>query len=87
MRRMLAVVMGGVTCADGVLGLAAPKAWSNLWRGVGALFPGETEEYFSGVMDLTDRYRERSPAGLQVMYGLEVASGLVVLMLALGRKF
>ncbi len=83
MTRSLGMLLGGFMLGDGLLGLTAPKEWMRLWRKVGALFPGPTEEYFGRVMDLTDEYQKQAPNGLRVMRGLEVVGGLAVLLLAL----
>jgi len=84
--RRLAAVLGLATCADGVLGIRFPKAWSALWRGVARVCGGPTEQYLAGVVRLTEEYREQSPTGARVLYSLEVAAGLVMLGLTLRRR-
>lgn len=67
MVRLLHLLLGGFMVGDGLWGLTAPQEWAGLWRRVGTLFPGATEEYVTKVMDLTDEYRVQSPGGLRVM--------------------
>ncbi len=82
MGRVLALLVGGLMTFDGALGLAAPRKWEELWRGVGAFFPGATAEYFSEVMEVTEHYREQSPQGLRLMQARAGAAGVLVLLSA-----
>lgn len=86
MVRGIGMLLGGFMLGDGLLGLTAPTEWTRLWRTVGGLFPGATEEYFTRMMDLADQYREKSPNGLHLMQGMEAVSGLAVLLLTLRSK-
>ncbi len=86
MSSLLGLLGGIFCCLDGAMGVASADAWRRWITGVAGIFPEPVPEYTEEIVDITERYREQAPGTIAVLFGIEIAFGLLLIRLATKRR-